>query len=716
MADQAAHIDIEPVHRQCTDSVSAPSVVDLVSSKQHDVLANAAFIVAAMLKSPEMHQAWVRYYPSKKGDERNPLHQAVHHLEGLAAGRDLDIAEQATLFSFMHEMVRLQHGALGAARQDEPSHITQIRSALHEAEQYLAVRASSAVNVYKASEKQKRAERSRWYKPFPELRTDLQFALRGGMRNGYYHKIQDVWARHTFQKPFSILRTAKNIGLHSYDEFAEIVSDKYKRWLLAGTIAGTVQLGIHLNKTIGAGNRPTDPETAGFTPFDDPETFVPEDISNASVECHYHVQQMAGLVLDQDSSRAVADWTTQNLPIPQHCPSFANASLETLYRGYKDSVFDTFVTDIAYHVTAHPEMAAGTALAGTGVWAWKKREQIISGVSSLHNNTVDALKPTPLKAYFGMTALGTAAVLSESAERVAFEATQLFARTNEHISAFAQTVYDVNLVENLVLHPVFAMAGFAGTIYAASIGKERRGEIKNFIKDSFSQAVRGRPLKYAFGLAGGIAAYQVTGDMNASVVISSVLGAMAGNTLQKAYTNTAHNQQRVEEMSKASAPLMHEMRTQIEILPEHERLLPDVQKSKMRQVFEWSASVPAAAYTTTMIAGVAGIDTFNNPLVQNIMVNSTEVASAINAGTLVGGAFLPFNLVEDSGQHVLWSAGGAAMAAVPALAIVLGKMGYRQIVPASQSDHDHTHEHSHAHLHYHIVEDDHVCLHHDCPH
>lgn len=198
----------------------------------------------------------------------------------------------------------------------------------------------------------------------------------------------------------------------------------------------------------------------------------------------------------------------------------------------------------------------------------------------------------------------------------------------------APVLYAINIAENAVIHPLVT-CGTAALLLNAYFSRKQStllNEIENAVVDYIKRSYKTRPLKYIFGASAGVSAYMAAGEFGPLTVLSTFGGMVLGHYVQRAFNKNARKE-RVKQM----------------INPDHADIRSSPYKPGNTSTY-LAYGIPAA-----LLAGAltqASID--------------PEFSTGFGEYTaygLLGGFFVPFNVVEDSGQHGIFMIGGAALAA-----------------------------------------------------
>ena len=555
----------------------------------------AARLTAEAISSQRFSKDWSNYHKSRTRQNRNPIPQTTAHLKSFAEGVDLTAEERATLLFFASEFLKAYGKALGEPKKSEDTKISNLRQLLKNA-------------AYAARQGAVAAAAEQWGHSSTGEKAGMAMSayLDIGIDNGHYRKMLSVAQKSTFTKPVEPVRATVDFGAHIVEEAWDALKHPWKRLVLLTTTASTAWLGYRFHQAIGNTDQRVDPTTKDWGPENIGAAADPNAILG-DLACHNHIAQLLEILPGVDKATAqsiVMNDIPQGLSdsIAKHCPQWANVEssglslIRAAYRMYKDTVFDTAVTD------------QGRSLGS---------------------------------------------LMTDSP----------FARTYaEYLEKFSYYIYDINMIENAILHPIFYTIGFVATMAAASANNTQRQAVKDYVTDFFHRAIRSRPLQYAFGVAAGTATWAIAGEFNSAVILSGAGGFIAGNVLQNLWTKLAKNKDRVLDIMK-NATVDHRALAQNEVI---KAAIPE-SWAKLSNTFNIAkglgkigAGVSLAAYAGLAFANMHGLIDDNS---HQLLVDLSEFAGGTTALGVLTFFFAPYNIFEDSAQHLVFTSAGIATAA-----------------------------------------------------
>ncbi|MCC6598864.1 MAG: hypothetical protein IT559_08745 [Alphaproteobacteria bacterium] len=230
---------------------------------------------------------------------------------------------------------------------------------------------------------------------------------------------------------------------------------------------------------------------------------------------------------------------------------------------------------------------------------------------------------------------------------------------NAAAQSVSETVYMLNTVENITLHSIIlAAAAVEGYRQSAPGGHEAR-ETAGALQDFFHRSVHNRPLNYVLPvLATGLTAAHQGGMSSEALLIGAAAGA-AGHgvhSLKRIWDRKAH----VKVIFENARESLHEFAVLAREGGISDKIIAPVQKqwlSAKEKMALAGASLSASA--TIVFADVSGYaQTLESDLAQEAALRSSEMLGAATATTLIAGLFVPFNVVEDAAQHLVFGVAG----------------------------------------------------------
>ncbi len=238
----------------------------------------------------------------------------------------------------------------------------------------------------------------------------------------------------------------------------------------------------------------------------------------------------------------------------------------------------------------------------------------------------------------------------------------------------SEWVYQINTVENFVLHPIMLAAGFYGVLKCASWNTAQWRELRNGVSDFAHRAASARPLNYLFGVAASGGSYIANNGVSMDMVWMGLTGIITGSLIHKYYARKSAKE-RVKDMTSKARDCLKEFSKVAQNIKLSE--IEPVKKIKNMGKKITIGAVSLSSYASLVFADTQGyIDKIDSELMRAILNNSAEVAGSVTATALVIGGFLPYNLVEDAVQHVAFSSVGIA-SALPLVPVVAGYQYYK---------------------------------------
>lgn len=240
---------------------------------------------------------------------------------------------------------------------------------------------------------------------------------------------------------------------------------------------------------------------------------------------------------------------------------------------------------------------------------------------------------------------------------------------NGAAESVSNTIYLVNTYENLLLHTIIAVAGAIEGYSAATKGSQHHGltdqesrEAWTSIKDFFNRCVYNRPTMLKLAPLGVVADAVLGGGFDSGSLWAGVATGSLGYAIDSF--------QRIRGRSQHVANITGSANTNVQVFAEaaqQQGVLDSVAKPLKKQWMRWRTKVALtggmlSAYATTVFSELSGYTAnIQNELAQSIMIKASEVAGALTSSGLILVAFVPFNLVEDTAQHLIFGAGGATL-------------------------------------------------------
>lgn len=401
------------------------------------------------------------------------------------------------------------------------------------------------------------------------------------------------------QRPFS--HFLGDVGA----EYAEHLKDSAKKHPRAftGLLVGCVGAGSFLNANLGPSKTYIDPAYAGA--IVDPLTGEMEGIA-ASAEmigagfkggCHNHLAPYIG----EEAARFVGD----NLGgLVNHCGGFRDLSVR-----------------------------AQSAMQGA----------------------YDFVK-TPFNAFMDMFARNPLADFGTQE----FLDSRFVAAYNAAASSVADTVYALNTVENIALHSfIFSAAAIEGYRQSAPGGGHEARETLSAAKDFFHRTLHDRPLTYVLPVITSGATWAAQGNFDSTTVLAGVTAGATGHIvhrLKHKWDRAAH----IKNFTQDAGDLLRDFARAVKEKSVSEIFVEPARKQWLnaKEKMAW-AGASLSAYATIVFADVsAAAQAIENDLIRESVLKSSEVLGAATATGLVAGLFVPFNIVEDAAQHVIFGVGG----------------------------------------------------------
>lgn len=230
---------------------------------------------------------------------------------------------------------------------------------------------------------------------------------------------------------------------------------------------------------------------------------------------------------------------------------------------------------------------------------------------------------------------------------------------NEAAVRVSEAVYMFNTLENFSLHPIIATVCFIEGFRQSGVcgGTETRETI-TAAKDFLHRTWHDRPLNYVlpFVVSGATLAHQ--GDFSAAILAGTaagVCGHMAHN-LKHAWERKG----RLEKIAESAKDVLKEFRRAAQEEGISAAFVEPVRKKWLstKEKIGWGVA-SLSAYATIAFADVSGYaQTIENGMAQEAVLKSSEFLGAATATGMILGVFLPYNVVEDGLQHIVFGAAG----------------------------------------------------------
>lgn len=231
---------------------------------------------------------------------------------------------------------------------------------------------------------------------------------------------------------------------------------------------------------------------------------------------------------------------------------------------------------------------------------------------------------------------------------------------NAAATSVSEAVYALNTVENIVLHSVlFSAAMIEGYRQSGPGGGHEARETLTAAKDFFYRTLHDRSLSYVFPAVASGAVYMAQGQFDGSVVLAGAGGAVAGHIAH----NLKHVWERKTHVTKVTENVRDMLRDFREAAKEKgivETLAEPARKQWLsaKEKMTW-AGASLSAYATIVFADVSGYaQALESDLARESILKGSEILGAATATGLIAGFFVPFNIVEDAAQHIIFGVGG----------------------------------------------------------
>ena len=311
-------------------------------------------------------------------------------------------------------------------------------------------------------------------------------------------------------------------------------------------------------------------------------------------------------------------------------------------------------------VSAETAQSIGDTLGGLGIHCSTvknldiKAQNALQGMQDVFQGGYDFIK-IPFDAAMGwyvknpLSEFGTQALM-ESRFGMAY---------NEAAVRVSEAVYMVNTLENFSLHPIIATVCFIEGFRQSGVcgGTETRETI-TAAKDFLHRTWNDRRLNYVlpFVVSGATLAHQ--GDFSAAILAGTAAGVCGhvAHNLKHAWERKG----RLEKISENAKNILTEFRRAAREEGISAAFVEPVRKQWLstKEKIAWGIA-SLSAYTTTVFADVHGYaQTFENDMAQEAVLKSSEFLGAATATGMILGVFLPYNVVEDGLQHILFGAAG----------------------------------------------------------
>jgi hypothetical protein len=321
------------------------------------------------------------------------------------------------------------------------------------------------------------------------------------------------------------------------------------------------------------------------------------------------------------------------------------------------------LTDMKFGCHSHiplvsPETAEsiGNALGGFGIHCSTIKNLDIKAQNVLQDG-YDFIK-TPFDAVMGwfvknpLAEFGTQA-LQDSRYAMAY---------NETARIVSDWVYMGNTIENFTLHPlIFAFAACEGCRRSAAYGGTEVRETMTEIKDFIHRTVHDRPLNYVLPIITSAATWAYQGEFGTPVVLAGAAAGIAGHAVHK-LKDMWDRKDHLRTIAGNAKDILHDFRQAA-----HEKGISAAFAEPVRK--QWLSTKEKIAYGTASLSAYAAIvfaevsgyaQTIDNDMVREAVLGSSNVLGAVTATGLIAGVFLPYNVLEDIAQHIVYGVAGYA--------------------------------------------------------
>ncbi len=304
-------------------------------------------------------------------------------------------------------------------------------------------------------------------------------------------------------------------------------------------------------------------------------------------------------------------------------------------------------------VSAETAQSIGDALGGLGIHCTTIKNLDIKAQNALQSG-YDFIK-IPYDVVMGwfvhnpLAEFGTQALL-ESKFGMAF---------NEAAVWVSDGVYMLNTGENFTFHPIIAAMGFCeGFRRSGAYGSTEAREAITATKDFFHRTWHDRPLNYMLPIFISSATLAQQGSFSTAILTGTAAGVCGhiAHNLEHAWDR----KDSLEKVAKNAKDVLQEFRRVAKEEGISAAFVEPVRKKWLstKEKIGWGMA-SLSAYATIVFADVSGYaQTIENGMAQEAVLKSSEFLGAATATGIILGVFLPYNIVEDGLQHVVFGAAG----------------------------------------------------------
>lgn len=298
-------------------------------------------------------------------------------------------------------------------------------------------------------------------------------------------------------------------------------------------------------------------------------------------------------------------------------------------------------------VSAETAQSIGDALGGFGIHCStiKNLEKGYNFIKIPYDTVMGWFVHNPLSE-FGMQSL------IESRFGVAYHETGV---------TLSEYIFKGNTLENFSFHPLIVAVGvIAGWQMSQPCGGNDARETISDAKDFFHRTWNDRPLNYILPVVASVGTYVVQDDVSATAVVLS--GAAAGaaghavHSLKHAWDRKMH----VRKIMDNAKDLLHEFRQAAKEKGVSEAFVEPVRKKWLstKEKIAWGAASLSAYATIVFMDATGASQMIENDMAREAVLTSSEFLGAATATGMLVGVFLPYNIIEDGLQHVVFGAAG----------------------------------------------------------